>query len=254
MQRDVERTQQQPNLSRWSRFDRTSRTQSHSKGPTRLRQKGLQRQNAMAHITQNVLDNTSSHFRRVHNTPDLPIIVHSLFLTPNFCSNDLTRTTRRSGESQAFGQDRPATELSPLLCPSKFWLSILYRSIDLLKSSPPNLLLIVRFSSSHQNCLLSPLTLSHLPMPSSLLGTSSNCFSTSVGFLQKPRNSTVIPSDSVIPPFAVTAHPPSSIRLHPPSSIPAAFSLAPNNTHSQKENNHALHAVVMGHRKTKQLN
>jgi hypothetical protein len=31
--------------------------------------------------------------------------------------------------------------------------------------------------------LLFPLTLSHLQMPSSLLGTSSNCFPTSVGFL-----------------------------------------------------------------------
>ncbi len=67
----------------------------------------------------------------------------SLSLTLNLCSNDLRRTTRHSGESQAFGQDRPATDLSPSLCPSKFWLSILYRSIDLLKSSPPNLLLTV---------------------------------------------------------------------------------------------------------------
>jgi hypothetical protein len=80
MLRDVERTQQQPNLSRRSRSDRASTTQSHSKGPTRLRQKGLQRQNAMAHITQNVLDSTSSPFRRVHKTLDLPVIVQSLSL------------------------------------------------------------------------------------------------------------------------------------------------------------------------------
>jgi hypothetical protein len=61
----------------------------------------------------------------------------NLSLTPNFCSNDLTRTTRRNGESQAFGQDHPATDLSPLLCPSKFCLSILYRSINLLKTILP---------------------------------------------------------------------------------------------------------------------
>jgi hypothetical protein len=44
---------------------------------------------------------------------------------------------------------------------------------------------------------------------------------------------------------------PSSIRLHPLSSIPAAFSLVIHSTHSQIENNHALHAVVMGRRKNK---
>ncbi len=58
----------------------------------------------------------------------------SLSLSPNFYSNDLTRTTRRSGKSQAFGQDRPATDLSPSLSPSKFYLFILYRSIDLLQT------------------------------------------------------------------------------------------------------------------------
>jgi hypothetical protein len=82
--------------------------------------------------------------------------------------------------------------------------------------------------------------------PLSLIGTSSNRSLASVGFLQKPPNSTVIPFGSTIPPFAVAAHPPSSIQLHPLSSIPAVFSLAPYSTHSQKENNHALHAVVMG--------
>jgi hypothetical protein len=44
---------------------------------------------------------------------------------------------------------------------------------------------------------------------------------------------------------------PSSIRLHPLSSIPAAFSRAPYSTHTQRENNHAFHAVVMGRRKNK---
>jgi hypothetical protein len=58
-------------------------------------------------------ESTSSLFRQVHKTPDLLVIVQSLSLSPNFCNNDLTRTTRRSGESQAFGQDRPTTDLSP---------------------------------------------------------------------------------------------------------------------------------------------
>jgi hypothetical protein len=58
----------------------------------------------------------------------------SLSLSPIFCNYDSTRTTRRSGESQAFNQDRPATDLTHSLCPSKFCLSILYRSIDLLKT------------------------------------------------------------------------------------------------------------------------
>jgi hypothetical protein len=44
---------------------------------------------------------------------------------------------------------------------------------------------------------------------------------------------------------------PSSIRLHPFSSIPTAFSVAPYSTHSQRENNHALHVVVLGRRKHK---
>ncbi len=37
------------------------------------------------------------------------------------------------------------------------------------------------------------------------------------------------------------------------SSIPAAFFPAPYSIHSQKENNHALHAVMMGRRKTRRL-
>jgi hypothetical protein len=56
----------------------------------------------------------------------------TLSLSPIFCSYNSTRTTRRSGESQAFSQDRLATDPSHSLCPSKFDLSILYRSIDLL--------------------------------------------------------------------------------------------------------------------------
>jgi hypothetical protein len=56
----------------------------------------------------------------------------TLSLSPIFCSYNSTRTTRRSEESQAFSQDRPATDPSHSLCPSKFDLSILYRSIDLL--------------------------------------------------------------------------------------------------------------------------
>jgi hypothetical protein len=35
----------------------------------------------------------------------------SLSLSPTFYNNDLTRTTKRSGESQTFGQDHPATNL-----------------------------------------------------------------------------------------------------------------------------------------------
>jgi hypothetical protein len=68
----------------------------------------------------------------------------SLSLSPIFCSYDSTRTTRRSGESQAFSQDRPATDPSHSLCPSKFCLSILYRSIDLLTT-----ILLISF-----NCLI----------------------------------------------------------------------------------------------------
>ncbi len=87
-------------------------------------------------------ESTSSFFRQVHKTPDLPVIVQSLSPSPNFCSNDLTRTTRRSGENLAFSQDRPTIDLSPL-CPSEFCLFLLYRSIDPHQDHPPTLPLTV---------------------------------------------------------------------------------------------------------------
>ncbi len=37
-------------------------------------------------------------FWQVHKTPHLPVIVQSLFPSPNFSSNDLARTTRRNGK------------------------------------------------------------------------------------------------------------------------------------------------------------
>ncbi len=100
MQKDVERTQQQPNLSRRSRSDRMSTTGSHSKRPTRLRQKGTSetkrhgsyctecpRQHKLSFQTSSQHSRPSSH---------RPL---SLSFTPNFCSNVLVRTTRRSGEN-----------------------------------------------------------------------------------------------------------------------------------------------------------
>ncbi len=144
MLRDVEKTQQQPNLSRRSRSDKTSTTQSHNKGPTRLRQKGLQRQNAMAHITLNVLDSTSSLFIQVHKTPDLPVIVHSLSLSHSkFLQQRLDQNYQAQRRKSGIRPRSPSYRSFTIAMSIKiltFYALQIHRSHQ---NYPPNLLLTV---------------------------------------------------------------------------------------------------------------
>ncbi len=94
----------------------------------------------------------------------------------------------------------------------------------------------------------------HSPSESSLslLGTSSNCSPISVGFLQKPSNLTVIPSDPSNP--TVRRHRPSFINSAPsPFIIICRHLPSTQSTPSKGESNHALHAAVMDAGKTRRL-
>ncbi len=119
---------------------------------------------------------TSSLHVQAHKTRNFPIIIQSLFLNFSAATTWL-QLPGAAEKSQAFGQDRPATYLSPLPMSIKilpFYPLQIHRSPH---NYPPKLLLTIRSSSSNPNktgCSLPfPLTRA-LESPLSLLSTSSN--------------------------------------------------------------------------------
>ncbi len=124
-------------------------------------------------------ESTSSLLIQVHKTPDFPVIVQSLYLS-NFCNK---RTwLKLVGAAEKIRHSAKIAQLQifhPCYVHKKFYLSILYRSIDLLQNYPPNPLLTIWSSSSNTNQKLFALS-SQLTRTSesclSLLGTSSNRF------------------------------------------------------------------------------